>query len=226
MEVFHMIESTIDESVSKFATDSGEKAVDRESLQTNDVSVVDTAKIEKAVQMILEAIGEDPAREGLLDTPARVARMYKEVFEGLHMDPRSVLSARFHVDHDEMVFVKDISFYSMCEHHLIPFFGKAHIAYIPKNGVVTGLSKLARLVEAIAKRPQVQERMTNQIADVLDEELKTQGVMVVVEAEHLCMNMRGVKKPGSQTVTVASRGRYADDVAKREEVFRLIRSGS
>lgn len=221
-----MIESTIDESVAKLSTNAEEKAVDRENLQTNEVFAVDTAKIEKAVQMILEAIGEDPTREGLLDTPARVARMYKEVFEGLHMDPRSVLSARFHVDHDEMVFVKDIPFYSMCEHHLIPFFGKAHIAYIPQNGVVTGLSKLARLVEVFAKRPQVQERMTNQIADVLEEELHTQGVMVVVEAEHLCMNMRGVKKPGSQTVTIASRGRYADDVAKREEVFRLIRSGN
>lgn len=187
---------------------------------------VDGEKIERAVRLILEAVGEDPNREGLLDTPKRVAKMYREVFQGLRMNPKDVLSARFHVEHNDVVFVKDITFYSMCEHHLLPFFGKAHVAYLPKHGVVTGLSKLARLVEAVARRPQVQERMTNQIADILEHELNTQGVMVVVEAEHLCMNMRGIRKPGSQTLTLATRGRYADDVTKREEVFRLLRNGN
>lgn len=186
--------------------------------------VMDHQKIQQAVVMLLEAIGEDPTREGLTDTPARVARMYEEIFSGLHTNPASVLSARFHVDHDELVFVKDIGFYSMCEHHLLPFFGKAHVAYLPSNGVVTGLSKLARLVEAVAKRPQVQERMTNEIADVLHRELQTQGVMVIVEAEHLCMNMRGVRKPGSQTVTMATRGKYSDDSRLSDQVFRMLRS--
>ncbi|WP_233096129.1 GTP cyclohydrolase I FolE [Alicyclobacillus sp. SO9] len=185
---------------------------------------MDHEKIKQAVTMILEAVGEDPNREGLVDTPARVARMYEEIFAGLHMDPASVLSAKFHVDEDEMVFVKDITFYSMCEHHLLPFFGKAHVAYLPSNGVVTGLSKLARLVEAVATRPQVQERMTNEIAEVLHRELQTQGVMVIVEAEHLCMNMRGVRKPGSQTVTMAKQGRYNDEPALADQVFRMLKS--
>lgn len=185
---------------------------------------MDRAKIEEAVIMILEAIGEDPKREGLLETPARVARMYEEIFAGLHMDPASVLSARFNVDHEEVVFVKDITFYSMCEHHLLPFFGKAHIAYLPGKGIVTGLSKLARLVEAVAKRPQVQERMTNEIAEILYRELDAQGVMVIIEAEHLCMNMRGVKKPGSQTITMATRGKYSEDSRQCEQVFRLLRN--
>lgn len=185
---------------------------------------MDTKKIEQAVQMILEAIGEDPSRDGLLDTPKRVARMFQEIFAGLHTDPSDVLSARFHTDHDEFVFVKDIPFYSMCEHHLLPFFGKAHIAYIPNNGVVAGLSKLARLVDAAAKRPQVQERMTDEIANVLEQGLKAQGVMVVIQAEHLCMNMRGVKKPGSSTLTMTTLGNFASDNSLRQEVLQLIRA--
>jgi len=193
------------------------------SMVPEDKKVVDLKKIEQAVKMILEAVGEDTEREGLLDTPARVARMYQEVFEGLHKDPADELSAKFHVEHDEMVFVGDITFYSMCEHHLVPFFGRAHIAYLPKNGVVTGLSKLARLVDTVAKRPQVQERMTNVIADTLQNTLDSAGVFVVVEAEHLCMNMRGIKKPGSHTVTMASRGRYVADAQLRDEVLKMIR---
>ncbi|MFB5190343.1 GTP cyclohydrolase I FolE [Alicyclobacillus fastidiosus] len=184
---------------------------------------MDLEKIEEAVRMILAAVGEDPNREGLLDTPARVARMYQEIFAGLHRDPKEELSARFHVEHGEMVFVRDIPFYSMCEHHLLPFFGTAHVAYLPNDNVVTGLSKLARLVDTVAKRPQVQERMTNEIADVLAEELGAQGVMVVVDAEHLCMNMRGIKKPGSRTMTLAARGRYETDLRLREEVLQIVR---
>lgn len=183
----------------------------------------DSKKLEQAVKMILEAIGEDVNREGLQDTPARVARMYQEVFEGLHKNPADELSAKFHVEHNEMVFVGDITFYSMCEHHLIPFYGRAHIAYLPNNGVVTGLSKLARLVDTVAKRPQVQERMTNVIADTLSETLDTAGVMVVLEAEHLCMNMRGIKKPGSHTITTASRGRFSAEERLRDEVLKMIR---
>lgn len=184
---------------------------------------VDKDKIEQAVRMILEAVGEDVSREGLLETPARVARMYEEIFAGIQSDPADELSARFHVDHNEIVFVRNIPFYSMCEHHLLPFFGEAHIAYLPSEGIVTGLSKLARLVDMVAKRPQVQERMTNQIADVLMQELTAQGVMVVIEAQHLCMNMRGIKKPGSQTMTIASRGQYKEDLRLREEVLHMIR---
>jgi len=190
----------------------------------NDDSQMDLDKIEQAVRMILEAVGEDPSREGLLDTPKRVAKMYREIFSGISANPADALSAKFHVDHNEVVLVKDITFYSMCEHHLLPFFGKAHVAYLPQHGIVTGLSKLARLVEAVAKRPQVQERMTNQIADTLTEELGVAGVMVVVEAEHLCMNMRGVRKPGSKTVTLASRGRYATETSLRDEVFRMLQN--
>lgn len=184
---------------------------------------VDMTKIEHAVRMILEAVGEDPSREGLLDTPARVARMYREIFEGLHKDPKQELSARFHVEHGEMVFVRDIPFYSMCEHHLLPFFGTAHVAYLPHDNVVTGLSKLARLVDVVAKRPQVQERMTNDIADALATELGAEGVMVVIDAEHLCMNMRGIRKPGSRTMTLAVRGRYETDLRLREEVLQIVR---
>ncbi|WAH44698.1 GTP cyclohydrolase I FolE [Alicyclobacillus fastidiosus] len=184
---------------------------------------MDLEKIEEAVRMILTAVGEDPNREGLLDTPSRVARMYQEIFAGLHRDPKEELSARFHVEHGEMVFVRDIPFYSMCEHHLLPFFGTAHVAYLPSDNVVTGLSKLARLVDTVAKRPQVQERMTNEIADVLAKELGAQGVMVVVDAEHLCMNMRGIRKPGSKTMTLAARGRYETDLRLREEVLQMVR---
>ncbi|MFF2449946.1 GTP cyclohydrolase I FolE [Neobacillus sp. NPDC058068] len=184
---------------------------------------VNRAQIEEAVRLILEAIGEDPNREGLLDTPKRVAKMYEEVFSGLNEDPKQHFETIFSEDHEELVLVKDIPFYSMCEHHLVPFFGKAHIAYIPQNGRVTGLSKLARAVEAVAKRPQLQERITSTIADSIMEKLDPHGVMIVVEAEHMCMTMRGVKKPGSKTVTTAVRGVLADDAIARSEVLSLIK---
>lgn len=186
---------------------------------------MDKKKIETAVRMILEAIGEDPDREGLRDTPARVARMYEEIFCGLEQDPREHLQILFDEGHEEMVLVKDIPFYSMCEHHLLPFFGKAHVAYIPRGGKITGLSKLARTVETIAKRPQLQERLTGAIADMIMECLNPQGVLVVVEAEHMCMTMRGVKKPGSLTVTSAVRGVFKTSEATRAEVMALIRGG-
>ncbi|MDN4527626.1 GTP cyclohydrolase I FolE [Fictibacillus fluitans] len=184
----------------------------------------DQAKIEQAVTMILEAIGEDPAREGLVDTPKRVAKMYQEVFQGLNQDPKEHFATIFGEDHEELVLVKDIPFYSMCEHHLVPFFGKAHIGYIPKGGKVTGLSKLARAVEAVTRRPQLQERITSTVADSLVETLNPHGVIVVVEAEHMCMTMRGVKKPGSKTVTSAVRGVFVNDAAARAEVLTFIRS--
>lgn len=183
----------------------------------------DQAKLEQAVRMILEAVGEDPNREGLLDTPKRVARMYEEIFAGLHKNPEDELSAVFNESHEEVVLVRDIPFYSMCEHHLVPFFGKAHVAYLPRNGKVTGLSKLARLVEAIARRPQLQERITSTVADTLMNKIEPHGVVVIVEAEHLCMSMRGVNKPGSRTITTAVRGLYQEDKGAREEVFALIR---
>lgn len=180
-------------------------------------------KIQEAVKMILEAIGEDPEREGLLDTPKRVARMYEEIFQGLHQDPKEHFQTIFGEDHEELVLVKDIPFYSTCEHHLVPFFGKAHVAYIPKGGKVTGLSKLARAVESVTKRPQLQERITSTIANSMVETLDPHGVMVVVEAEHMCMTMRGVKKPGSSTVTSAVRGVFEHDAAARSEVLGLIK---
>jgi len=187
------------------------------------MSNVDKEKIKRAVRDILEAIGEDPDREGLIDTPDRVARMYEEIFSGLHEDPKKHLKTIFQDEsHEELVLVKDIPFYSCCEHHIIPFFGKAHIAYIPKDGRLTGLSKLARVVEAYAKRPQLQERITKGIADVIMSELKPYGVMVVVEAEHMCMTMRGVKKPGSKTTTSAVRGIFEKDIAARAEAMSLI----
>ncbi|HJV16695.1 MAG TPA: GTP cyclohydrolase I FolE [Bacillales bacterium] len=180
-------------------------------------------QIEEAVRLILEAIGENPNREGLLDTPKRVAKMYEEVFSGLTDDPKQYFETIFSEDHEELVLVKDIPFYSMCEHHLVPFFGKAHVAYLPRNGRVTGLSKLARAVEAVAKRPQLQERITSTIANSIMEKLKPHGVMVVVEAEHMCMTMRGVKKPGSKTVTSAVRGLFSQDAKARAEVLALIK---
>lgn len=186
-------------------------------------SAVDEEKIRRAVALILEAIGEDPGREGLVDTPARVARMYGEIFSGLQKNPADALATRFHVDHDEMVLVKDIPFYSLCEHHLLPFFGQAHVAYLPNSGEVTGLSKLARLVEIVSRRPQVQERMTNQIVDALEDDLKVVGAFAMLEAEHLCMSMRGIQKPGSRTVTIASRGLFKTDSTLRNELFRAIR---
>ncbi|MDI3327403.1 MAG: GTP cyclohydrolase I FolE [Alicyclobacillaceae bacterium] len=182
----------------------------------------DLDKIQAAVRMILEAIGEDPNREGLRDTPARVARMYQEIFCGLHRDPASELNAVFSIDHEELVLVRDISFFSMCEHHLVPFFGKAHVAYLPRGGKVTGLSKLARLVETVSRRPQLQERITSTVADVIMDKLEARGAVVVLEAEHMCMTMRGVNKPGSQTVTSAVRGVFLEDGKLREEAFRLI----
>lgn len=184
---------------------------------------VNLKQIEEAVKLILEAIGEDPNREGLLDTPKRVAKMYGEVFSGLNEDPSEHFKTVFGEDHEELVLVKDIPFYSMCEHHLVPFYGKAHVAYIPKGGKVTGLSKLARAVEAVAKRPQLQERITSTIADSINDSLDPHGVMVVVEAEHMCMTMRGIKKPGSKTVTSAVRGVFRSDKAARSEVLSLIK---
>jgi len=181
--------------------------------------------IADAVRVILAGIGEDVDREGLIDTPERVARMYAEVFGGLSIDPKSVINTVFDDEHhEEMVMVKDIPFYSMCEHHLIPFHGKAHVAYLPK-GRLTGLSKLARLVEAFARRPQLQERLTTQIADTLMDALEPHGALVVVEAEHLCMSMRGIKKPGSVTVTSAVRGSFCNQDASRSEAFSLIYGG-
>ncbi|MCM3163110.1 GTP cyclohydrolase I FolE [Metabacillus litoralis] len=184
---------------------------------------VNFEQIEHAVKLILEAVGEDPNREGLIDTPKRVAKMYAEVFSGLNEDPSEHFQTIFGEDHEELVLVKDIPFYSMCEHHLVPFYGKAHVAYIPKGGKVTGLSKLARAVEAVAKRPQLQERITSTIADSINESLDPHGVMVVVEAEHMCMTMRGIKKPGAQTVTSAVRGVFRKDEASRAEVLSLIK---
>ncbi|WP_142826460.1 GTP cyclohydrolase I FolE [Planococcus soli] len=183
---------------------------------------VDLDKIEQAVSMILEAVGEDVNREGLKDTPKRVAKMYAEVFSGLKEDPKEYFKTVFHEGHEELVLVKDIPFYSMCEHHLVPFFGKAHIAYIPRDGIVTGLSKLARAVETVAKRPQLQERITSTIADSLMETLNPHGVYVMIEAEHMCMTMRGIKKPGSKTVTAVSRGVFETDDIKRSEVITYI----
>jgi GTP cyclohydrolase I len=186
----------------------------------------DASKVEEGVRLILEGIGEDPGRDGLKETPRRVADMYREVFAGLHQEPDAVVDAVFDVSHDEMIMVRDIDVESLCEHHLLPFAGKAHVAYVPGGeGRITGLSKLARLVDVLAKRPQVQERLTTQIADVLERSLKPRGVFVVIEAEHLCMSMRGVKKPGSITVTSAVRGVFRSDPRTRAEAMSLIRDG-
>jgi len=180
-------------------------------------------RIAKAVREILEAIGEDPDRDGLRDTPERVARMYAEICSGIHEQVDTHLAVTFEAGHDEMVMVRDIAMQSICEHHLIPFIGRAHVAYIPgEDGRITGISKLARLVDALARRPQVQENLTVQIADEIDRTLQPRGVMVVIEAEHLCMTMRGVRKPGSTTVTSAVRGLFRSSVATREEAMRFI----
>ena len=184
-------------------------------------SAVDLPAIEEAVRTILKAVGEDPQRPGLLETPRRVAKMYAEMFSGLNKSPEEHLRVTFPEVYDEMVLVRDISFTSMCEHHLLPFSGVAHVAYIPK-GRVTGLSKLARVVEEVSRRPQVQERMTQTIADLIENELGTAGVAVVIEAEHSCMAIRGIRKPGSITVTSALRGKFKKDVAARAEVMSLI----
>lgn len=192
-------------------------------LLMSDSKDIDFGRIESAVREILAAIGEDPDRDGLLDTPARVARMYREVCGGLRENPAVHLAKTFQVEHDEIIVVRDINFYSICEHHLIPFFGKAHVAYLPqKDGRITGLSKLARLVDGFARRPQVQERLTGQIADAIDEKLAPRGAAVVLEAEHLCMSMRGIRKPGARTVTSSMRGIFRSNPASREEVLRLM----
>lgn len=184
--------------------------------------MVDQEKIKAAVRSMLEAIGEDPDREGLRDTPARVAKMYADLFWGLHEDIAKPLETIFTEAHDEMILVRDISFYSMCEHHLLPFFGLAHVAYVPQEGKVTGLSKLARVVEGASRRPQMQERLTSQIADALMERLNPKGVAVVIEAEHLCMSMRGIQKPGHKTITSALRGVFKTDTKTRSEVMALM----
>jgi len=186
-------------------------------------SGVDLDRLERAMREVLVAIGEDPDRDGLRNTPARVARMFAETCSGLHVDPRTHLKVTFDEHHDEMIMVRDIPMYSQCEHHLIPFIGVAHVAYIPNDdGRITGLSKLARLVDGYARRPQVQERLTTQVADAIDDVLAPRGVLVVVEAEHLCMSMRGVRKPGASTVTSAVRGLFRTDAAARAEAMRFL----
>lgn len=182
---------------------------------------VDLGRIERAVREILAAVGEDPCREGLLETPARVARMYAELFQGLHEDPRRHLRKFFTEKYDEIVLVRDIAFNSMCEHHMLPFMGKAHIGYLP-DGRVVGLSKLARVVEVVARRPQVQERMTETIADLLVEELQAKGVAVVIEAVHTCMTVRGIRKPGCVCVTSAMKGLFRSNLSSRAEIMTLI----
>lgn len=184
--------------------------------------MIDHEKVKEGVRLLLEGIGEDVTREGLLETPDRIARMYEEIYGGMEEDASEHLKKRFHVDNDAMVLEKDITFYSTCEHHLLPFYGKAHIAYIP-NGEVVGLSKLARTVEVFARRLQLQEQLTGQIADAMMKELNPKGVMVMIEAEHMCMTMRGIKKPGSQTVTVVKRGVFENNKDLEDTFFRMLR---
>lgn len=200
-----------------------ESAADVPSPGSRPAAAIDQARIERAVREILAAVGEDPDREGLQETPARVARMYAELFAGLHEDPRLHLKKFFTEKYDEIVLVRDISFNSVCEHHLLPFLGRAHIGYLP-NGKVIGLSKLARVVESVSRRPQVQERMTETIADLLVDELDAKGVAVVIEATHTCMTIRGIKKPGSLCVTSAMRGVFRSNMSSRSEVMSLILS--
>ncbi len=184
---------------------------------------VDKQRLEAAIKELLLAVGEDPTRNGLIDTPRRVASMYEEVFAGLSEDPKQHLKVSFEANHDEMVLIRDISFSSMCEHHLVPFIGKVNLAYLPGDeGRIVGLSKLARLVEGFSRRPQVQERLTTQLADAMQEGLETKGVMVVISAEHLCMSIRGVKKPGAITVTSAVRGLFRTNAATRAEAMDLL----
>jgi GTP cyclohydrolase IA len=197
---------------------------DETSASPGALSRVDLPRIQRAVREILAAVGENPDREGLLETPARVARMYAELFSGLHDEPREHLRKFFTEKYDELVLVRDISFNSMCEHHLLPFMGMAHVGYIP-NGRVIGLSKLARVVEVVSKRPQVQERMTEEIANLLIEELDVKGVAVVVEATHTCMTIRGIRKPGSLCVTSAMKGQFRANLSSRSEVMTLIYGG-
>jgi GTP cyclohydrolase I len=196
----------------------------REANRSTGRGSVDHARIAAAVREILLALGEDPDREGLRDTPARIARMYEEMFSGLHSDPASVLKKRFVEKYDEMVLVKDITFDSVCEHHLLPFFGKAHVAYLP-NGKIVGLSKLARVVEIVSRRPQVQERMTEEIADLVMNQLDAQGAGVIIEASHTCMSIRGIRKPGSICTTSAMRGVFRANLTTRSEFLSLLQSG-
>jgi GTP cyclohydrolase IA len=194
--------------------------------QIRAAGTIDRDRIAAAVTEILEAIGEDPQRDGLKETPRRLANMYAELFEGLYLDPVDEIDVVFDAGHDEMIMVRDIPLFSLCEHHLIPFIGRAHVAYIPnEQGQITGLSKLARVVDTLARRPQVQERLTTQIADTIGEALDPRGVLVVIEAEHLCMSMRGIRKPGSQTVTSAVRGQFRSSEATRAEAMGLIQRG-
>lgn len=187
------------------------------------VRSVDKEKIKKGISLILEGIGEDLNREGLKETPDRVANMYEEIFSGMEIDPSKIIQKVFSENHDELILVRDIPLYSICEHHMMPFLGRAHIAYIPnKSGEITGLSKLARVLEVAAKRLQIQERLTTQIAEFIENALNPRGVFVMIEAEHLCMSMRGVKKPGSITVTSALRGLFKENPASRAEVLSLI----
>lgn len=206
------------ESIEKMA---GSLAAEPDEQAPVNENPVDQPRIERAVREILLAVGENPDREGLKQTPARVARMYAELFGGLHEDPRRHLQKFFTEEYDEVVLVRDISFNSVCEHHLMPFMGKAHIGYLP-DGKVIGLSKLARVVEGVARRPQVQERMTEQIANLLEEELKAKGVAVVIEAAHTCMTVRGVRKPGSICVTSAMKGTFRNNLSSRSEIMTLI----
>lgn len=178
--------------------------------------------IENSIRQILEAIGENPDRTGLLLTPSRVKRMYKEIFSGINKDPKDEITIKYIENHDEVILVRDISFYSMCEHHLLPFFGFVHVAYIPRNGVITGLSKIARVVEVASRKLQVQERMTTQIAGAIIEKLNPMGIAVVIEAEHLCMSMRGIRKSGSKTITSVLKGVFQSNQASRAEILSLI----
>ncbi len=186
------------------------------------VETVDQAGVRDAVRRIIEAIGEDPGREGLLDTPRRIAEMYEELFTGLHEDPREVLSTSFQESHREMIILKNIPFYSLCEHHFLPFHGQAHVGYVPKGRIV-GASKIARVVDILARRPQLQERLTGQVADAITEALAPDGVAVVIEAEHLCMTMRGVQKPGTTLITSAIRGAFRRRAVTRSEFLALVR---
>ncbi|MEY8463517.1 GTP cyclohydrolase I FolE [Streptococcus merionis] len=186
---------------------------------------INQTQVEDAVRQLLVAMGENPDREGLLDTPKRVAKMYQEMWSGLGKDPKDEFTAAFSEGHEEVILVRDIPFYSMCEHHLVPFYGLAHVAYIPSKGHVTGLSKLARAVEVASKRPQLQERLTAQVATALDEALSPEGVFVMVEAEHLCMAMRGIKKPGAKTVTTVAKGVFKDNIDQRKEILAMIQNG-
>lgn len=186
------------------------------------IETVDQAGVRDAVRRIIEAIGEDPSREGLLDTPRRIAEMYEELFTGLHQDPREVLSTSFQESHREMVILKNIPFYSLCEHHFLPFHGQAHVGYVPQGRIV-GASKIARVVDILARRPQLQERLTGQVADAITEGLSPDGVAVVIEAEHLCMTMRGVQKPGTTLITSAIRGAFRRRAVTRSEFLTLVR---